>query len=82
MLGTTLYDWEAYNFDFEDLLGRECLLNVVHEENVYANVKGATPLPKGMTAPEQFNESKMIDVNTATFEKSSRCRSSSRIRCT
>jgi hypothetical protein len=72
MIGTSLYDEEAYNFNFEDLLGRECLLNVVHEEkngNVYANIKGATPLPKGMDAPEQFNESKMIDVNSATAEE-------------
>lgn len=68
MIGTSLHDEEAYNFNFEDLLGRECLLNVVHDEkngNVYANIKGATPLPNGMIAPEQFNASKVIDVNTS-----------------
>jgi hypothetical protein len=32
MIGTALFDEEAYNFNFKDLLGRECLLNVVHEE--------------------------------------------------
>jgi hypothetical protein len=72
MIGAPLFDKEADNFDFEDLLGRECLLNVVHEEkngNVYANVAGASPLPKGMDASEQVNESKMIDVNTAPFEE-------------
>src|SRR5947209_5501488 len=72
MLGTALYDEEAYNFDFESLLGRECLLNVVHEEkngNVYANIKGATPLPKGMDAPALFNDKRMIDVNTSPIEE-------------
>jgi hypothetical protein len=71
MIGTALFDEEAYNFDFDDLLGRECLLNVVHEEkngNVYANIKGATPLPKGMTAPDIFNDTQMIDVNTSPAE--------------
>jgi hypothetical protein len=72
MIGAPLFDKEADNFDFEDLLGRECLLNVVHEEkngNVYANIAGASPLPKGMDAPALVNEKKMIDVNTAPFEE-------------
>jgi hypothetical protein len=69
MLGVALQDTEAYNFDLEDLLGRDCLLNVVHTEkngNTYADIKGATPLPKGMTAPEQVNPSKVYDVTTIT----------------
>jgi hypothetical protein len=72
MIGTALFDEEAYNFDFEDLLGRECLLNVVHEEkngNVYANIAGASPLPKGMDAPELYNDTTMIDVNTSPVEE-------------
>lgn len=72
MIGTALFDKEADNFDFESLLGQECLLNVVHEEkngNVYANIAGASPLPKGMDAPALVNETKMIDVNTAPFEE-------------
>lgn len=72
IIGAPLFDEEAYNFNFEDLLGRACLLNVVHEEkngNVYAKIAGASPLPKGMVAPEQFNDSKMIDVNTSPVEE-------------
>jgi hypothetical protein len=72
MIGAPLFDKEADNFDFESLLGQKCLLNVVHEEkngNVYANIAGASPLPKGMDALAQVNESKMIDVNTAAFEE-------------
>jgi hypothetical protein len=72
MLGVPLFDKEADNFDFESLLGQECLLNVVHDEkngSVYANIAGASPLPKGMDAPALANETKMIDVNTASFEE-------------
>ena len=71
MTGSSFTDDEAYGFDLETLLGDACLLNVVHEEkngNVYANIKGATPLPNGMLAPELFNEKRMIDVNTSPVE--------------
>lgn len=74
MLGTVLFDKEAGNFDFESLLGQECMLNVVHEEkngNVCANIAGASPLPRGMDAPALVNE-KMIDVNTTLFMRSKR----------
>src|ERR1043166_2484583 len=59
ILGASLHDEEAYNFDLEQLLGEPCLLNVVHDEkngNVYANVTGASPLPRGMNAPGLYNE--------------------------
>jgi hypothetical protein len=72
MIGAPLFDKEADNFDFESLLGQECLLNVVHDEkngSVYANIAGASPLPKGMVAPAPVNGTRMIDVNTATAEE-------------
>lgn len=54
LLGTALQDDEAAAFELEDLLGKPCLLNVVHAEaqngKTYARIKGASPLPKGMTA--------------------------------
>jgi hypothetical protein len=74
MIGTALDEEEAGIFNFEDLLGTECLLNVIHTEsktngNTYADIKSASPLPKGMKAPEIFNEPKLIDVNEATSEE-------------
>lgn len=69
MLGTTFNEETAYEFDAETLLGKACLLNVVHEEkngNVYANILGASQLPKGMEAPAMVNAAKFLDVNTAT----------------
>jgi hypothetical protein len=70
--GTALHDDEAYSFDIEKLLGEACLLNVVHAERegvTYANIAGASPLPKGLEAPPLFNEAKLIDVNSASFEE-------------
>lgn len=70
-IGTQLDEEEAYAFDLDELLGRACLLNVVHAEvgdKVYANIRGASPLPKGMDAPELFNESSIIDVDSTPFE--------------
>lgn len=47
-------------FDVGKLLGVPCLLNVVHKKanngNVYANVKGITPMPKGMACPPAINK--------------------------
>jgi hypothetical protein len=67
MIGTKLHDDEAYGFNLEDLLGDPCLLNVVHTEkegNVYSNIQNASPLPKGMKAPELVNETRSIDINS------------------
>ena len=72
MSGAALYDEEAYNLDIEDLLGRECLLTVVHEEkngNTYSNILTASPLPKGTIAPEMVNEPKFVSVDTSSEEE-------------
>jgi hypothetical protein len=72
MAGASLYDEEAYGLDIESLLGRECLLTVVHEErngNIYANILSASALPKGMVAPDMVNEPKFISVDTSPEEE-------------
>jgi hypothetical protein len=69
-IGTKLHDDEAYNFNLEDLLGDACLLNVVHTEkdgNTYSNIQGASPLPKGMAAPEIVNEKRSLDINSIPY---------------
>lgn len=67
MLGCALEDDEAYNFDIDLLLGKECMIYVTIEENEvgkFAKVNSVTPLPKGMTCPPAFNEAKIL-----SFEK-------------
>ena len=59
------------DFDSEQLMGKECLINVVHTASkkdanvVYANITGASPLPKGMTVGEAVVEPFSFDVNTS-----------------
>lgn len=54
-------DDAASDFDFKYLIGKRCLLNVTHNEKgqkVYANIAGASPIPKGMQADQkQYNPS-------------------------
>lgn len=73
MIGASLTDEEAGSFELWNQLGMACLISVVHEEanngKIYANIHGVSPLPKGMEAPEQFNESRFIDVETITEEE-------------
>lgn len=52
--GRNFTEAELEAFDLEVLLGKPCLLSVVHEERqgkVYANIKSVSRLPKGMPAP-------------------------------
>jgi len=73
IIGTKLTDEEAGAFDLEDLLGRACLITVVHKTSakgsVYANITGASPLMKNMQAPVLVNQTVIFDVNTATKEE-------------
>jgi hypothetical protein len=46
---------ETNEYDVEKLIGRACLLNVVHKKGetaTWANVASLMPLPDGMTAPK------------------------------
>ena len=70
LTGTKMHDDE--HPDLEALLGEACLLNVVHTEkdgNTYANIQGASPLPKGMVAPELFNVPRSIDINSTPWSE-------------
>jgi hypothetical protein len=70
-------DDAAADFDLKVLLGRKCLLNVTHNEKpggkTYANIKDATPIPKGMpTDFAQHNQSIYFDItapDNAAFER-------------
>ena len=60
-LKTVGEDGMVDNYDVEQLLGKTCLVTVVHNPSkttdaVYANIDGCTVLPKGMTCPPAINE--------------------------
>jgi hypothetical protein len=50
---------QAKSFDISKLLGKPCMLNVIHKTsnkgNKYAQVSSITPIPEGMTCPAQIN---------------------------
>lgn len=73
MMGKSLSDDEAYEFDLDTVLGHACILNIVHKktkdgQNTFAQINSATPLMKGMVAPEGINQTKIIDVATSPEE--------------
>lgn len=59
--GKAFTDEEASNFDITKLLGKPCLLNVIHKTsktgNNYATIAGVTAVPKGTPVPIQVNPS-------------------------
>lgn len=76
LMGRKLTDAEKANFsqtDFEALLGKSCMISVVHTEkdgNVYANIATVSPLLKGVTVPAQVNPNVIYDIaqkEDATF---------------
>lgn len=70
-------DAEADEFDLHSVIGKPCMLNVVHtlakNGKTYANVASAAPLPKAVKeVPEQINPSLYFDYadfEDATYEK-------------
>jgi hypothetical protein len=53
-------DKEASSYDFRNLLGKACMINVVHElskdgSKTYANIKSFMPIPKGFPSPMAIN---------------------------
>lgn len=66
--GKALSDSEANDFDITKLVGKECMLNIVHKASkdgtkTYANLAGVTPLPKGLECPKQINPTRVLDYD-------------------
>ena len=73
--GQGFTDQEAKAFDISKLLGKACMLNIIHKEskkgNKYAQVSSITPIPEGMTCPAQINptfELSYADWSDAKFQ--------------
>jgi hypothetical protein len=53
---------EAKSFDITNLLGKPCMLNIIHKPSkkdpsrIYEEISGITGIPKGMNAPGQINK--------------------------
>lgn len=63
---------ELAGFNIGNLLGKACMVNIVHTDKGKAKVAGIASIPKGLAVPEQVNESILFDLdnyNQGTFEK-------------
>jgi hypothetical protein len=65
---------ELAGFDLQNIIGKPCLINVVHvdkNERVYANVASVMQVPGGMVVPPQVNPSlffSLTNFDAAVFE--------------
>jgi len=63
---------EIQAFNVGNLLGKPCMVNVIHTERGKAKVAGVAAWPKGMTPPTAENEQILFDLENydqATFDK-------------
>jgi len=71
-LGKAMSDSDASKFDIGTLLGKEAMVSVMHRTantgRNYADLKGASPLAKGMTCPPQVNAAFLLDYDSQDFD--------------
>ncbi len=72
--GRAFTDEERAGFDLKNVLGKPCLLNVIHETkdgNTYANISSVSQVPKGMTVKPAVNpivEFSLSEFSQAAFD--------------
>jgi len=70
--GKAFTEKEAEAFDITVLLGKPCMLSIIHKQakngNIYAEISSVSSVPKGMNVPEQFNESKELNYDKFDWE--------------
>ena len=64
---------ELSGFSLENVLGKPCMISVVHKPSkdgtqTYANVGNVMALPKGLDCPPQYNPSVKFDINEFDHE--------------
>ena len=64
--GRDFTDEELAAFDLRNIVGKPCLLSIIHKENngsTYANVGGVMKMPKGMPTLEQTMKTIVFDLD-------------------
>ena len=62
---------EAEGYDLSQLLGKECIINIVHNEvgdKIYANVDSISPVMKGMVCPPQITDSLFFSLEEGEYQ--------------
>ncbi len=72
--GRPFTDDELMGFDLKNILGKPCMVNVVHNVakngKTYANIKSVAAIPKGMPVPEQVNNTQLFEFGDMGFDES------------
>jgi len=61
--GRQFTEGELCGFNISAVLGKSCMINVVHNDKGKAKIAGIAAMPKGMGSPEQTNESIHFDFD-------------------
>lgn len=68
IIGTALTEEEAYNFNFEGIIGIPCLASIKHKATTkgssYATIASTAPLMKGQACKSPFNEYKVLTFDS------------------
>lgn len=73
--GKDFTEEEAKAFDVTKLLGKPCFLNIIHKPGVadptkmYEKISSITPLPKGVTCPDQITPMFVLSYDEWSDEK-------------
>lgn len=54
--GRDFTEQELLGFDAKNILGKPCMISIIHNEKQKAKVSGVMALPKGMQVPDMINE--------------------------
>jgi hypothetical protein len=72
--GRPFTDDELTGFDLKNILGKPCMVNVVHNTakngKTYANIASVAAIPKGMPVPEQTNSTLLFEFGDMGFDES------------
>lgn len=61
--GRQFTEEELCGFNINNVLGKGCMINVVHDQKGKAKIAGIAALPKGITAPKPTNQVVWIDLD-------------------
>jgi hypothetical protein len=69
--GRPFTEEELAGFDLKNILGKPCMVNVVHnkpKDRTYANVKSVASVPKGFQVPQQVNPSVLFELGDQGYD--------------
>ena len=73
--GKDFSEAEALSFDVTKLMSVPCFINIIHKPSkkdptrFYEEIAGITPMPKGVTCPDQINPTFIFDYDNFDLDK-------------